>query len=116
MRFVFLSSPREKNEKKIYFFFGKYQKYFISCVENIIKYHKIHSCYALVNLLILSSHSMKYIWYSPQKSKYPLYIGEKEYNVINFRKTKDVPFSTQFRTGYTPESVVTYMNAFGCIS
>ena len=26
-----------------------------------------------MNLLIFSSHSMKYIWYSPQKSKYPLY-------------------------------------------
>ena len=41
------------------------------------KYQKIHSCYALVNLLIFSSHSMKYIWYSPQKSKYPLYICTK---------------------------------------
>ena len=35
MRFVSVSSAREENKKKIYFFFGKYQNYFISCVENI---------------------------------------------------------------------------------
>ena len=29
---------------------------------------------ALVKLLIFSTHSIKYIWYSPQKSKYPLFI------------------------------------------
>ena len=26
-----------------------------------------------MKLLIFSTHSMTYIWYSPQKSKYPLY-------------------------------------------
>ena len=31
-------------------------------------------CIALVKILMFSTHSMKYIWYSPQKSKYPLYI------------------------------------------
>ena len=30
------------------------------------KYQQFHSCYALVKLLIFSTHSMKYIWYSPQ--------------------------------------------------
>ena len=39
------------------------------------KYHKFHSCYALVKMLIFSTHSMKYIWYSPLKSKYPLYLA-----------------------------------------
>ena len=28
----------KKNKKKIYLFCGKYQKYFISCVENIRKF------------------------------------------------------------------------------
>ena len=32
------------------------------------------SYYALVKILMFSTHSMKYIWYSPQKSKYPLFI------------------------------------------
>ena len=27
-----------------------------------------------MKILMFSTHSMKYIWYSPQKSKYPLYI------------------------------------------
>ena len=43
----------KKNKKKIYFFLGKYSR-----AENIRN----------------SSHSMKYIVYSPQKSKYSLYI------------------------------------------
>ena len=46
------------------------------------KYQQFHSCYALVKLLIFSTHSIKYIWYSPQKSKYPLYIHS---SVIVFR-------------------------------
>ena len=28
-----------------------------------------------MKILMFSTHSMKYIWYSLQKSKYPLYIG-----------------------------------------
>ena len=36
------------------------------------KHLNFHSCYALVKILMFSTHSMKYIWYSPQKSKYPL--------------------------------------------
>ena len=31
------------------------------------KYYKFHPCYALVKMLIFSTHSMKYIWYSPKK-------------------------------------------------
>ena len=39
----------------------------------------------------------------------------------NFMTMAEIPisrvqFSTQFRTGYTSESVVIYMNASGCIS
>ena len=36
-----------------------------------LEFQKFHSCHALMNLLmIISSHWMKYIWYSSQKSKY----------------------------------------------
>ena len=60
----------EKNKKKIYFF---------SENTKIISSHVLKiSAFSLVlrtrELLIFSRHSMKYIWYSPQKSKYPLFI------------------------------------------
>ena len=29
-----------------------------------------------MKILMFSTHSMKYIWYSPQKRKYPLFIRE----------------------------------------
>ena len=35
------------------------------------KHQNFHSCCAIVKILMFSTHSMKYIWYSPQKSKYP---------------------------------------------
>ena len=31
-----------------------------------------------MKILMFSTHSMKYIWYSPQKSKYPLYTSFSE--------------------------------------
>ena len=31
-----------------------------------------------MKILMLSTHLMKYIWYSPQKSKYPLFTGSFE--------------------------------------
>ena len=65
----------KKNKKENLLFLGKYQKYFISCVENISNFTRA-THYALVKLLIFSTHSMKYIWYSPQNSKYPLCIEE----------------------------------------
>ena len=34
-----------------------------------------------MKILMLSTHSMKYIWYSPQKSKYPLFISLGEINL-----------------------------------
>ena len=37
-------------------------------------HRNFHSCCALMKILMFSTHSMKYIWYSPQKSKYPLFI------------------------------------------
>ena len=43
------------------------------------KYQQFHSCYALVNLPIFSTHSMKYIWYSPKESKY-VYLSIKQMN------------------------------------
>ena len=33
-----------------------------------------------MKLLVFLTHSMKYIWYSPQKSKYPLYIFQSTYH------------------------------------
>ena len=35
---------------------------------------KFHLCYACLKIQMFSTHLMKYIWYSPQKSKYPLFI------------------------------------------
>ena len=40
------------------------------------KHRNFHSCCAFMKILMFSTHSMKYIWYSPQKSKYPLFIGK----------------------------------------
>ena len=57
--FAFRYCPEKHKIKRKFTFFGKYQ--------NTL-------CYALVKMLIFSTHSMKYIWYSPKKSKYPLYI------------------------------------------
>ena len=81
--------------KNIFFllFFGKYLTYFISCVENI----RIFTlCCALVNLLIFSSHSMKFVWYSPRKSKYPLCIEGQASCALRIKnrtfKTPDLPY------------------------
>ena len=41
-----------------------------------------------MKILMFSTHSMKYIWYSPQKSKYPLYILRSEVNSIRLRAKK----------------------------
>ena len=38
------------------------------------KHRNFHSCCALMKILMFSTHSMRYFWYSPQKSKYPLCI------------------------------------------
>ena len=38
------------------------------------KHQNFHECCALVKILMFPTHSMLYIWYSHQKSKYPLYI------------------------------------------
>ena len=51
------------------YFWGEYQKYFISCVE---KNQNFHEC-ALVKILMCSTYEMKYIWYLPQKSKFLFY-------------------------------------------
>ena len=57
------------NKKKIYFF---------RWIPNIFhrvcwKHRNFPSCCALMKILMFSTHSMKYIWYSPKKSKYPLF-------------------------------------------
>ena len=38
---------------------------------------------------MFSTHSMKYIWYSPQKSKYPLFIKEIFINIDFEKKSVD---------------------------
>ena len=58
------------NKKKIYFFSAN-TKYISSCAVKISAFSLVlrnHEKYWL------SPHSMKYIWYSPKKIKYPLYI------------------------------------------
>ena len=55
------SSKKYKIKRK-FTFFSKYKIHFISW-----------RC-ALMKILMFSTHSLKYIWYSPQKSKYPLKI------------------------------------------
>ena len=59
-----------KNKKENLLFFGKYQKYFISSVEI--------SAVSLVlrtrEITDISTYLKIYIWYSPKKSNYPLYI------------------------------------------
>ena len=49
----------------------------------MMKISEFYSCCALVNLLIFSSQSIKYVWYSPQNSKYPLFPNLLE--VVNYR-------------------------------
>ena len=63
-------SPSRKNNKKIYFF---------SVITKTISSHVLKT--SAISLVLrtrettdISTHSMKYIWYSPQKSKYPLFI------------------------------------------
>ena len=38
-----------------------------------------------MKILMFSTHSMKYIWYSPQKSKYPLYIHIRVVEISEFK-------------------------------
>ena len=47
-------------------------KYMSSCDLKILNFRL---CCALVKIMLFSTHSMKYIRYSPQKSKYPLSIS-----------------------------------------
>ena len=60
-----------KNKKKIYFFSVNTKNISshvlkISAMSLVLRTREIAD--------IFTTHSMKYIWYSPQKSKYPLYI------------------------------------------
>ena len=48
-----------------------------------LKHRNFHSCCALMKILMFSTHSMKYIWYSPQKSKYPLCIPLSFFHWLN---------------------------------
>ena len=65
-----------KNKKKIYFLS-------VNTKNNSSHVLKISGCYALVKFLIVSIHSMKCIWYSSQKRKYPLYICAKFREIIS---------------------------------
>ena len=53
------------------YFFEVNTKYISSSA--VKKISIFHECVARVKMLIFSPHSMKYIWYSPQKSKFSLY-------------------------------------------
>ena len=67
-----------KNKKKIYFF-SAYTK---NISSHVLKILAISLVLRTREILIFSTHSMKYIWYSPQKSKYPL--CRKEYSLDTF--------------------------------
>ena len=49
-----------------------------------------------MKILMFSTHSMKYIWYSPQKSKYPLYIRHFELSTGDVIMNIAVSFSLRF--------------------
>ena len=44
-----------------------------------LKTSKFSCVLRTMKILMFSTHSMKYIWYSPLKSKYPLYIDSRGY-------------------------------------
>ena len=60
----------EKSKKKIYFYLVNTK----NISSHLLKISAISLIYALIRLLIFSTHLMKYIWYSPQKSKFPLFV------------------------------------------
>ena len=51
--------------------------------SQMLNISEFYSYCALVNLLIFSSQLIKYFWYSPQNSKYPLFPNLLE--VVNYR-------------------------------
>ena len=74
-----IKEPFQIKKKSVYALIS----FFIESWKNILHYykpkHEIYLIlesnlygYALMKLLIFSTHSMKYIWYTPQESKYPL--------------------------------------------
>ena len=72
---VFLEKRKQKKKKK--------KKKKILLFDKLISYAENTRNSALVNLLIFLSQSMKYVWYSPKRSKYPLFPNLLE--VVNYR-------------------------------
>ena len=69
---AFRISVEYKIKRKFTFFRQIPNIYFISCAEDISIFTRaMHSW----KILFFPPHSMEYIWYSPQKSKYPLFIN-----------------------------------------
>ena len=56
----------------------------------VISYKIYETSLALVTILIFSTHSMKYIWYSPQTSKYRLYMPWIDFLLSSFKLFNDV--------------------------
>ena len=66
-----------------------FSKIFGFCIFTACIVNRKMPVYALVKILMFSTHSMKYIWYSPQKSKYPLY-SFIELRIITKTNAKDL--------------------------
>ena len=79
--------------KRKFTFFGANTKYIISCSENIsIFTHAKHSW----KILIFQPHSMKFIWHSPQKSKYPQYTDTLFNSIIFYNVGSIWPVKLEF--------------------
>ena len=70
-------NPGKVKNENIFFFF-----FFSVNTKNISSHVLKKSSISLVKMLIFSTHSMEYIWYSPQKSKYPLFISNCKQKVL----------------------------------
>ena len=46
-----------------------------------------------MKLLIFLTHSMKYIWYSPQKRKYPLFISGIFTHIIHIQQMDQITYN-----------------------
>ena len=102
------------NGKKNYCFFFFFFFFLCVCVKTkknhvmCWKYQLYHSCYALVGLQIFLTHSIKYIWYSSQKSKYPLFIPRSEINAYLKADKSDIVYSEKISYFSTSDEYDSY--------
>ena len=73
--------------KRKFTFFGKYQ-YISSRELKTLEFSLVR----IVKILMFSNNSMKYIWYSPKKSKYALFITSGPFHDALFGKHTNALF------------------------